>query len=115
MVSGIDRSRKIALIGDKDRQLHRSETDKPETDDAITKLEGIARQLALVPVERQREYLAQYMVTEVLQTKLGMSAVSEPEYARLVDSIKTTLLNSEQAAAILDETIKALPGNEGAS
>lgn len=108
MVSGIDRSRKIALIGDKDRQLHRTETDKPEPDGSIARLEGIAQQLALVPVERQREYLAQYMVTEVLQRKLGLSAVSEPEYARLVDSIKTTLLNSADAKIVLEDAIKGL-------
>uniref|UniRef100_A0A486XWK1 Uncharacterized protein n=1 Tax=Rheinheimera sp. BAL341 TaxID=1708203 RepID=A0A486XWK1_9GAMM len=112
MVSGVDRSQKIAPAADKSRQLQRSEADKPETDEVITRLESIARQLALVPVERQKEYLAQYMVTEVLQTKLGVSAVSEPEYARLVDSIKTTLLNSAQASEILAEAIKALPSDE---
>lgn len=112
MVSGIDRSRKVAPAGDKNRKLAHSDTDKAQTAEGNTRLDSITQQLALVPVERQREYLAQHMVTEVLQNKLGLSAVSEPEYARLVDSIKTTLLNSAQASDVLDQAIKGLSGDE---
>lgn len=112
MVSGVDRSQKIAPAGDKSRQLQRSEADKPEKDEAGTNLERIARQLALVPAGRQREYLAQYMVTEVLQKNLGLSAVSEPEYARLVESIKAILIKSPDTTELLQKVIKSLSKNE---
>jgi hypothetical protein len=106
MVSGIDRPNKIYPSDGKTKEVkQRCGANRPAIAAENTLIDSIAHQLARVSNERRKEQLAQILVAEVLETKLGLSGVSEPEYARLVESIKTILLSSDEAMTRLEEAL----------
>lgn len=106
MVTGIDRTSKTQISSGKPREMaQRSAADKSSEPIENTLIDVLAQHLLQVPVEQRKEHLAQLLVAEVLETNLGLSGVSEPEYARLVESIKTTLLSSSDAMARLEQAL----------
>lgn len=71
-------------------------------------LNAIAVQLESIPSERRKEYFTQIIITEILDGKLGLSAGHEPEHARMVNAIKTILLESEDASNLIDKLLSSL-------
>ncbi|WP_019677700.1 hypothetical protein [Arsukibacterium perlucidum] len=106
MVSSIDRTSKTQISSGKSREMgQRSPADKSTLATENTLLDVLAQHLVHVPVDQRQEHLAQLLVAEVLEANLGLSGVSEPEYARMVESIKNNLLSSSDAMTRINQAL----------
>jgi len=95
MVSSVNRSAKSASISNNRRQTQKNAIAETETKAEVSFLNAIALQLEQIPLERRKEYFTQAIITEILDGKLGSRVGNEPEHARMLNAIKTILLESK--------------------
>lgn len=106
MVSNVNRTTKAANVSVAKQDSSGKQSKLSAAAPSDTWINVVSKRLLDVPADQQATFLAQELVSDILGRHLGLKSVNEPEYARLIEKIKTILVSSPDAKEQLSLLLK---------